>query len=76
MSIVTNVLARLGLLRAIRPKISALAPKLGAPPSWISLPSFLRARAWSSPTSAREFHRQELARRTINEFQGRLPVAR
>ncbi len=75
MSIVTSMLEKLELFGALRPWISALAPKLTLDPSRISL-SFGRGGEWVSAESSAEFRRAELARRTINEMQSRLPVAR
>lgn len=76
MSIVTTVLDKLGFIGSIWPKFASLESK--PTPSYVLAPSvsFGRAKAWSSPARAEEFHREELARRTLNEFQGRLPISR
>jgi hypothetical protein len=76
MSIVTTVLGKFGFIGAMRPKIASLGSKLTGGHSVLPHVSLGRPREWFSPNRAEDFRREELARRAMNQFQGRLPIAR
>jgi hypothetical protein len=76
MSIVTNVLDRLGLTGALSPKISSIAHELNLQFAQIAWLKFHGGRMWSSVKASHEFQREVMVRRSISEMQGRLPVAR
>ena len=74
MSIVTNLLAKLGLFAAMRQKINNLSPRLAVGPSIV--PWLRIGRGWSSTTLAEKFQREIQAHKAMNELQSRMPVAR
>jgi len=76
MSIVTSVLDKLGLTRALSPKTISFVPKLNLQLSEVVWKHFSQGRGWTSAKSAQEFQKEALARRAFYEVQGRLPSAR
>lgn len=74
MSIVTNLLGRLGIFGAIQPKIGKLVAKLAVESTKIQWPSL--SPEWSSTALAEGFRRQNVASRAISEMQVRSPIAR
>ncbi len=76
MSIVTNVLDRLGLTGALSPKIISFVPKLNLQLSQVLWKHFSQGREWTSAKHSQEFRREAMARRAFYEMQGRLPSAR
>lgn len=73
MSIVTNVLDKLGLTGALSPKIISFVPKLNLQVLWMH---FSQGREWTSAEHSQEFQREAKARRAFYEMQGRLSSAR
>lgn len=76
MSIVTNVLDRLGLTSALNPKIISSVPKLNLQLSQVRGKHFSQGREWTSTKHSQEFQREAMARRAFYEMQGRPPIAR
>ncbi|MGD0690124.1 MAG: hypothetical protein ABSA50_10180 [Candidatus Bathyarchaeia archaeon] len=76
MSIVTNVLDRLGLTGALSPKIISFVPKLNLQLSQVLWKHFSQGQEWTSTKHSQEFQRESMARRALYEMQGRLPIAR
>jgi hypothetical protein len=76
MSIVTNVLNKLGLTGTVNRKINCFAPKLNIQFSQILWKNLRLGREWPSTRRSEEFQREKMARRAINEMQGRLQLAR
>lgn len=76
MSIVTSLLDKIGFLGAVKPKIAFFESKLSLARGLVPSLNLGGAREWSSPASADEFRRTAFARRTFNESQSRLPIAR
>jgi hypothetical protein len=74
MSKVTTVLNKLGLFAAMR-TIDIRLPRISLNHLHI-LPHFGHNSEWSSNAGHREFQRDYLVRRSVNEMEGRLPVAR
>lgn len=73
MSIVTNVLDKLGLTGALSTKTISFVPKLNLQVLWMH---FSQGREWTSAKQSQEFHREAMARRAFYEMQSRLPSAR
>ena len=76
MSIVTNVLEKLGLTGALSPKTISLVPKLNLHLSQALSEHFGQGREWTSAKHSQEFQREAMARRAFYEMQGRLQSAR
>lgn len=75
MSKVTTVLNKLGLFAAMRTKIDFHLPRVTLNVLH-TLPHLGRHAEWSSNKGYLEFRRAYVARRSINEIEGRLQVAR
>jgi hypothetical protein len=76
MSIVTNVLDKLGLTGASSPNTIRFVPKLNLQLSQVLWKHFSEGRDWTSAKHSQEFQRKAMARRALYEMQGRLPSAR
>jgi hypothetical protein len=57
-------------------KATFSAPKLARLLSRMMGKNFVQAQAWASANQPEQFQRIAMARRTIDEMQGRLPLAR
>ena len=75
MSKVTTVLNKLGLFAAMRAKVDFHLPRVSLSVLH-TLPHLGRHAEWSSNNGYLEFQRAHIARRNVNEIEGRLPVAR
>jgi hypothetical protein len=76
MSIVTNVLDKLGLTGALSPKTISFVPKLNLQLSQVLWKHFSQGREWTSAKHSQEFQREAMTQRAFYEMQGRLPSAR
>jgi hypothetical protein len=76
MSIVTNVLEKLGAIGAIKPRIVLLESGLTGMLVGITRVHIVAEKAWHSQANAQDFQRRELARRTFNESMAKIPAAR
>jgi hypothetical protein len=72
---VTGVLEKLGFIRPLRPWTGAIWPKAKLGNPQISA-SFGRGGDWASPRASTEFRRAQFVRRSADEMQGRIPIAR
>jgi len=74
MSIVTNVIQKLGIIGLHLPKADGLGLSLiRAVPLKVRLG---RSEAWAWPRAAEEFQRNQIASRAVVESMARLPLAR
>ena len=73
MSMMTDLLQKLGLIGIIGPSIAWLESKIMLVNR---IPSLVSARQWYSPSSALEFQTVHIAHQAINESYAKLPVAR